>query len=94
MVVHVKKVARPGTDERQRYIQGSKHKSISPRAKLSKKRRSVLGEPKYRPGSKPNWKAGSANYPALYKALLDEPSRTKMIDMVRDRGNSLSTRKQ
>ena len=33
----------------------------------------LLGEPKYGPGSKPHWKAGSDYYPAFYKALLDEP---------------------
>ena len=43
----------------------------------------MLGEPKYGPGSEPNWKAGSAHYPAFYEALLDEPSRNKRIDMVR-----------
>ena len=54
----------------------------------------LLGEPKYGPGSEPNWKAGSAHYPAFYKALLDELLRTKRIKMVRDRGISSSTRNQ
>ena len=33
MVVPVRKVAKPGSDDRKRSIKGSKHKSISPRAK-------------------------------------------------------------
>ena len=42
VLVPVKKVAKPGPVDRKRSIQGSKHKSISPRAKPSGKRRSVL----------------------------------------------------
>ena len=53
-----------------------------------------MGDPKYVPGSKPHWKAGSVRHPDLYKALLDETSRTKRIEMVRARFNSLSTRNQ
>ena len=83
VVVPLKKVAKPGSDDRKRSIQVSQHKSISPRAKTSEKQSSVLGEPTYGPGSKTHWKSGSAHYPALYKALLDEPSRTKRIEMVR-----------
>ena len=83
VVVPVKKVAKPGSDNRKRSIQGSKYKSISPRAKPSEKRRSVLGEPKYGPGSEPHWKGGSACYPAFYKALLEETSRTKRTEIVR-----------
>ena len=79
VVIHVNKVAKPGSDNRKRSIQGSKHKPISPRAKPSKKQRSVLGDPKYGLGSKPNCKAGSACYLSFYKALLDEPSITKRI---------------
>ena len=33
----------------------------------------VLGEPKYGPGSGPQWKAGRTRYPAFYKDLLEEP---------------------
>ena len=51
-------------------------------------------DPKYGPGSEPHWKAGSDHYQALYKALLDEPSRTKRIEMVRARGVIFSTRNQ
>ena len=94
VVVPVKKVAKPGPVDKKRSIQGSKCKSISPRAKPSEKRRSVLGELKYVPGSEPHWKAGSACYPAFYKAIIDESLRTKRIDMVRARGDSLSTRNQ
>ena len=54
----------------------------------------MLGDPKYGPGSEPHWKAGSACYPDFYKALLDEPSRTKRIEMVRDHGDNFSTRNQ
>ena len=57
-------------------------KSISPRSRASEKRRSVLGEPKYGPGSEPQWKAGRTPYPAFYKALLEEPSRTKRREML------------
>ena len=84
MVVPVNKVAKPGYNERNRSIQGSKNKSISPRSKPLDKQRSVLGDPKYGPGSEPHWKAGSDCYLAFYKALLDEPSRTNRIEMMRD----------
>ena len=33
--------------------------------------RSVLREPKYGPGSEPQWKSGRTRYPAFYKALLE-----------------------
>ena len=94
VVVPVKKVAIPGSDDRKISIKGSNHKSISPRAKPLEKRRSVLGEPKYGPGFEPHWKTGSDRYPAFYKALLDEPSITKRIDTVRARGDILPTRNQ
>ena len=94
VMVPVKKVAKPGAHERKRSIQVSKHKSISTRVNPSEKRRSVLGEPKYGLGSKPHCKASSARYPAFHKALLDEPSRTKRIEMVRSCGDSSSTRNQ
>ena len=94
VLVPVKKVAKPGPVDKKRSIQGGKRKSISPRAKPLEKRRSVLGDPKYGPGSEPHWKASSAYYPAFCKNLLDEPSRTKRIEMVRARGDSLSTRNQ
>ena len=63
-------------------IQGRCGKSISPRYKTSEKRRSVLGEPRYGPGPEPQWKAGRTRYPAFYKALLEEPSRTKRREML------------
>ena len=53
---------------------GSNSKMISPRTGAMTKRRSVLGDSKYRPGSGPQWKAGGNRYPNLYKALLEEPS--------------------
>ena len=65
VVVPVKKVSKLKSNDRKISIQVSKHKSISPRAKPSEKRRSVLGEPKYGTGSEPHWKTGSACYPAL-----------------------------
>ena len=37
VVEPVKKVAKPRSNDRKRSIQGSKHKSISPRAKMSEK---------------------------------------------------------
>ena len=70
-------------------IQGRGGKSNSPRSKASEKRRSVLGEPKYGPGSEPQWKVGRTCYPAFYMALLEEPSRTKRIEMlVADQGST------
>ena len=92
MVLPVKKAVTPGHVEKKRTIRGSKRKLISSRSKMSEKRRSVLGEPKYGPGSEPHWKAGSSCYPALYKDLLDEPSRNKSIEIVRAHGNSSSMR--
>ena len=94
VVVPVKKVSKPGPVDRERSIQGSKRKLIPPKETPSEKRRSLLVDSKYGPGSKTHWKAGSARYPAFYKALLDEPSRTKRIDMVTARGNISSTRDQ
>ena len=44
----------------------------------------VLGEEKYGPGSEPQWKAGGARYPNLYKALLEEPLRTRRIKLLED----------
>ena len=63
-------------------IQGKGGKSILPRSKASEKRRSVLGEPKYGSGSEPQWKAGRTRYSALYKAVLEEPSRTKRREIL------------
>ena len=79
VVVPVKKVAKPGPVYRKGTVRSSNCKYVSPRAKPSEKQRSVLGEPKYGPGSEPHCKSGSARYPSFYKALLDEPSRTKRI---------------
>ena len=92
--VPVKRVAKSGPVDRERSIQGIKRKSILTIEKPSEKRRSVLGEPKYVPGYEPQWKAGSERYPAFYKALLDDPSRTKRIEMVRVRCDISSTRNQ
>ena len=94
VVVPVKNLAKPGPVDKNRSIQGNKRKSISLRSNPSEKQRSVLGEPKYGLGSEPHWKAVSACYPAFYKALLDKPSRTKRIKMVKACGDSLSTRNQ
>ena len=66
VVVPVKKVAKPRPVDKKGIVRGSKRKSISLREKLSEKQRSVLGEPKYGPGSEPHWKVGSARYPAFY----------------------------
>ena len=59
-------------------------KSISPRTNVTAKRRSVLGEEKYGPGSEPQWKAGGTCYPNLCKALLEEPSRTLRTKLLED----------
>ena len=48
------------------------------------KNTSVLGEEKYGPGSEPQWKAGGTRYPNLYKALLEEPSRTRRTKLLED----------
>ena len=42
----------------------------------------LLGETKYGPGPEPQWKAGRTQYPAFYKALLEEHSRTKRREML------------
>ena len=42
----------------------------------------LLGGPKYGPGSEPQWKASRTRYPAFYKALLEEPSRTKRSEIL------------
>ena len=42
----------------------------------------VLGEEKYGPGSEPQWKAGGTRYLNLYKALLEEPSRTRRTKLL------------
>ena len=63
---------------------GSDAKSISPRTRATAKRRSMLGEEKYGPGSEPQWKAGGTRYPNLYKALLEEPSRTQRTKLLED----------
>ena len=44
----------------------------------------LLGEEKYGPGSKPQWKAGGARYLILYKALLEEPSRIRRTKLLED----------
>ena len=94
VLVPVKKLAKPGSVDKKRNVRGSKRKSISTRANPSEKQRSVLGEPKYGPSSKPHWKSGNAHYTAFYKALLDETLRTKRIDMLRARDVSSSTGNQ
>ena len=63
---------------------GSDTKLISPRTKVTAKRRSELGEEKYGPGSEPQWKAVGTRYPNLYKALLEEPSRTRRTKLLED----------
>ena len=65
VMVPVKKVAKPGSNDRKRSIKGSNHKSISLRAKPLDKQWIVLVEPKYGPGYEPHWKAGGARYPAF-----------------------------
>ena len=54
-------------------LQGKKNSSILTGALPTKKRRSVLGEAKYGSGSGPQWSKGGTRYPALYRALLEEP---------------------
>ena len=94
VVVPVKKVAKLGPVDKKRTIQGSKCKLISPRAKTLDKQKSVLVDTKYGTGPKPHWKSGSAHYLDFYKALLDEPSITKRIEMMSTRGASSSMRNQ
>ena len=42
----------------------------------------MLGEEKYGGGSGPLWNQGGAQYPALYKALLEEPKASRRREMV------------
>ena len=56
VVVPLKKVAKPGPNDRKISIQGSNHECISSREKPLEKQRSVLGEPKYVLCSKPHCK--------------------------------------
>ena len=77
---------------------GSDSKSVSPRTGATAKRRSVLGEGKYGPGSGPQWKTGGTRYPNLYKALLEEPSRMRRTKLLEDNsrakeGNSRNMRR-
>ena len=68
---------------KQGITRGSDGKLISLRTGVTAKRRSVLGEGKYGPGSGPQWKAGGTCYPNLYKVFLEEPSimrRTKLLE--------------
>ena len=44
----------------------------------------LLGESKYGPGSGPQWKTGGSRYPNLYKAFLEEPSRTLRTQLLED----------
>ena len=44
----------------------------------------MLGEENYGPGSEPQWKAGGTRYLNLYKALLEEPSRTRRTKLLED----------
>ena len=43
----------------------------------------MLSEDKYAPGETSRWKHVSARFPALYKALLDEPDQTVRRSMYR-----------
>ena len=43
-----------------------------------------MGEEKYGPGSEPQWKAGGTRYLNLYKALLEEPLRTRRTKLLED----------
>ena len=63
---------------------GGKSQSISSRSGATTKQRSVLGESKYGPRFGPPWKAGGSHYPKLYKALLQEPSRTRRTMLLED----------
>ena len=72
---------------------GSVIKSIPPKKTSSlAKRRSVLGDPKYGSGSVPHWKAGGSRYPALFKALTEEPCRIKKRQLLLDSEVSVSSK--
>ena len=62
--------------------QGVKKVSISALTQATPKRRSVLGEGKYGGGLGPLWNQGGTRYPALYKALLEEPKASRRREMV------------
>ena len=73
--------------------QGPVIKSIPPKKTISlAKRRSVLGDPKYGSGSVPHWKAGGSRYPALFKALTEEPCRIKKRQLLLDSEVSVSSK--
>ena len=63
--------------------QGVQKGSVSARRVPTPKRRSVLGEGKYGRGSGPLWNQGGTRYPALYKALLEEPMASRRREMVK-----------
>ena len=44
----------------------------------------LLGEGNYGPGSGPQWKTRGTCYSNLYKALLEEPSRTRRTKLLED----------
>ena len=54
-------------------IKNNEKRSITPQAKQTVKRRSVLEVDKYSPDESSNWRRVNARFPALYKALLVEP---------------------
>ena len=64
-------------------LKGVAKKSISPRAKQTAKRRSVLEVDKYAPDESPKWKLVNARFPALYKAILADPDAATHGDMMR-----------
>ena len=75
-VAIVAPVKSPAKKLKKGILRGAGVKSISPGVKPTAKRRSVLSEDKYAPGETSRWKHVSALFPALYKALPDEPDET------------------
>ena len=64
-------------------MRGDRSKSILSRVKPTAKRRSVLADNKYAPGSESKWKHVSARFPALFKALLAETDAATRSAMLR-----------
>ena len=78
---------------------GGDSKSISSRSGATSKKRSVLGESKYWPKYRPQWKAGGSRYLNLYTTLLHSPSRKRTTMLLEDKlqaklGNGWIIRRQ
>ena len=74
----------PAKNPKKGILQGVENKSLLPRVKQTAKQRSALSEDKYAPGETSRWKHMSTRFPALYKALLDEPDETVRMSVFKN----------